>query len=49
MFMASGWWLKRVCDPPALLDVVLGVGLERVNPVGELHAVTDGHLYPGEV
>jgi hypothetical protein len=32
---------EEVSDPPSLLDVVLGVGLQRMNHVGELHAVTD--------
>jgi hypothetical protein len=32
---------EEVCDAPALLDVVLGIGLQAVHHVGELHAVTD--------
>ncbi len=32
---------EEVGDAPVLLEVVLGVGLQRVHHVGELDAVTD--------
>jgi hypothetical protein len=47
MFTAShhvhglGVVAEEVSDPPSLLDVVLGVGLQRMNHVRELHTVTD--------
>jgi len=38
-----GLWdvAEEVHDPPRLLDVALWVGLQSVDHVGKLHAVTD--------
>ena len=32
---------EEVCNPPALLDVALGIGLQGVHHVWELHAIPD--------
>lgn len=31
---------KEVCNAPALLDVILGIGLQGMYHVGELHSIT---------
>ena len=37
---------EEVGNAPVLLDVVLGVGLERMNHVRELHAIADEEHLP---